>query len=273
MLSFPVMLRNTGIVVANRPLGPDAFWMDVEAPDLSALALPGQFAMVKCSDGLDPLTSRPLSIADAVDGMISFAYVVVGRGTALLSRMMPGDRIPILGPLGKPFHYREPAKRHVMIAGGIGSAPFPFVTRALKAEFPEVDRVVLLGGRTGEHLYGLDLFNELATRVETATDDGSHGHHGLVTHLLEPYLEDPGNRLYACGPTAMFKSIDKMLVDRENPCEISVEPIMACGFGACYGCVVPKRDGDGDGFSYVKSCEVGPTFEIRDLRVDLMENH
>ncbi len=92
MLSCPVMLRNTGIVVANRPIGPDAFWMDVEAPDMSAVALPGQFAMVKCSDGMDPLTSRPLSIADAVDGMVSFAYVVIGKGTKLLAEMKPGLR-------------------------------------------------------------------------------------------------------------------------------------------------------------------------------------
>ena len=265
------MLRNTGIVVANRPVGPDAYWMDVEVPDMSAVALPGQFAMVKCSDGLDPLTSRPLSIADAVDGMISFAYVVVGRGTGLLAEMKPGERVPILGPLGKPFDYLKPAKSHVMIAGGIGSAPFPFLARALRTEAPEVERVVLLGGRSKRHLFYLELFEELASTVETATDDGSQGHHGLVTHLLAPYLDDKANRLYACGPTPMFKSINDLLTDRENPCEISVEPIMACGFGACYGCVVPKRDGDD--YIFVKSCEQGPTFEIRDLRVDLMESH
>ena len=262
------MLRNTGIVAANRPIGPDAFWMDVEVPDMSAVALPGQFAMVKCSGGLDPLTSRPLSIADAVDGMVSFAYVVVGKGTGLLAEMKPGDRVPILGPLGKPFNYKHPAKSHVMIAGGIGSAPFPFLARALRDVDPDAKRVVLYGGRSKEHLYALDLFEKLATKVETATDDGSHGHHGLVTDLLTPYLEDPANRLYACGPTPMFKSIDGFLKGHDNPCEISVEPIMACGFGACYGCVVPTRDGDD--YQFVKSCEQGPTFEIRDLRIDLM---
>ena len=265
------MLRNTGIVCTNRPIGPDAWWMDVEAPDMSALALPGQFAMVRCSDGLDPLTARPLSIADAVNGMVSFAYVVVGRGTGLMAKMKPGDRVPLLGPLGKPFDYQQPAPRHVMIAGGIGSAPFPFLARALRDEVPEAERVVLYGGRSEEHLYALDLFEELATKVETATDDGSSGHHGLVTDLLTPYLSDPSNRLYACGPTPMFKSIDGLLTGRTNPCQISVEPIMACGFGACYGCVVPKRDGDD--YQFVKSCEEGPTFEIRELRVDLMGAH
>jgi dihydroorotate dehydrogenase electron transfer subunit len=245
--------------------------MDVEVPDMSALALPGQFAMVKCADGLDPLTSRPLSIADAVDGKISFAYVVIGRGTSLLAEKQVGDEVPLLGPLGKPFDYKQPAKSHVMIAGGIGSAPFPFLARALRAEAPDVETVMLYGGRNQDYLFALELFEELATRVETATDDGSHGHHGLVTDLLAPYLEDPANRLYACGPTPMFQSIDKVLEGHDNPCEISVEPIMACGFGACYGCVVPKREGDD--FIYVKSCEKGPTFEIRDLRVDLMGGH
>lgn len=238
---------------------------------MSAVALPGQFAMVKCSDGLDPLTSRPLSIADAVDGMISFAYVVVGRGTGLLSELKPGDRVPLLGPLGKPFNFKQPAKRHVMIAGGIGSAPFPFLARALKDEAPDAETVMLYGGRTKDYLFALELFEELTASVETATDDGSHGHRGLVTDLLGPHLEEPTNRLYACGPTPMFKSISDKLMGHDNPCEISVEPIMACGFGACYGCVVPKRDGDD--FVYVKSCEQGPTFEIRDLRVDLMGAH
>jgi dihydroorotate dehydrogenase electron transfer subunit len=271
VLSFLTMLRNTGTVVTNRRIGPDAYWMEVEAPDLAALALPGQFAMLRCAEGLDPLTSRPLSIADAVGDLVTFAYVVVGRGTGLLSEMKPGHKLPILGPLGKPFHFLEPAPGHIMIAGGIGSAPFPFLARALREEAPDAERVVLLGGRSEQHLFGLELFRELATTVETATDDGSHGHHGLVTDLLEPWLENPGNRLYACGPTPMFKSIDQVLQGHTNPCEISVEPIMACGFGACYGCVVPKRDGDE--FVYVKSCETGPTFEIRDLRIDLMGSH
>ena len=99
--------------------------------------------------------------------------------------------------------------------------------------------------------------------MHTATDDGSHGHHGLVTDLLEPYLTADATRMYACGPTPMFKSVAARLEGSDVPCEVSLEPIMACGFGACYGCVVPVRDGDS--FKYVKACQDGPTFEIRDL--------
>lgn len=266
------MLETHGIVIRNDRLGADGFWMEIEAPDIAATALPGQFVMVHCSDGIDPLTARPFSVADAVGDRIALAYIVVGKGTALMAEWTPGHRVPLLGPLGKPFAYEAQAKARVMIAGGIGMAPFPFLARALRETDPGAGRVVLFGGRSRNHLYGIDLFrDELDTAVEAATDDGSAGHHGFVTELLEAYLGEPETHLFACGPTPMFQTIAKILQGHDNPCEISVEPIMACGFGACYGCVVPVRDGDD--YIYVKSCEKGPTFEIRDLRVDLMEAH
>jgi len=265
------MLETTGTVTANEFLGGDAFWMEIRVPDVAAVALPGQFFMIRCAEGVDPLTARPFSVADVVDDRIAMAYIVVGKGTKLLSEMKPGQTVPVLGPLGRPFKYEIPAKRHVMIAGGIGSAPFPYLARALRETAPESERIMIYGGRSKEHLYALDRFEELMTTVETATDDGSHGHEGFVTDLMPKYLEDPATRFYACGPTPMFQSIAKRLEGHENPCEISVEPIMACGFGACYGCVVPMRLGND--FVYVKSCENGPTFEIRELVVEMMEAH
>ncbi len=265
------MLETRGTIVRNVPLGPGALWMEIEAPEVAALALPGQFVMVKCWDGNDPLTARPFSIADTGHDTIALAYAVVGRATTLMAEAPPGRPAQVLGPLGRPFQYDARAARHVMVAGGIGSAPFPLLARALAAADPEAERVLLLGGRTKEHLYALDLFREVCTRVEVATDDGSAGHRGLVTDLLAPYLDRAATRLYACGPTAMFRTIDRLLQGRETPCEISVEPIMACGFGACYGCVVPKRKGDD--FEYVKSCLEGPTFPIRDLVMDKMVAH
>jgi dihydroorotate dehydrogenase electron transfer subunit len=265
------MLETHGIVTRNDRLGADGFWMEIEAPELATLALPGQFVMVHCSDGIDPLTARPFSIADAEGDRVALAYTVVGRGTSLMAAMRPGHRVPLLGPLGRPFSYEAPAKTRVMIAGGIGVAPFPFLARALAQTDPEARCVLLFGGRSRDHLYAIERFRELGTEVLAATDDGSEGHHGLVTDLLTPYLGDPAVRLFACGPTPMFRTIAGMLEGHEAPCEISVEPIMACGFGACYGCVVPFREGDD--YTYVKSCEKGPTFEIRDLVVERMEAH
>jgi dihydroorotate dehydrogenase electron transfer subunit len=217
------------------------------------------------------LTARPFSVADVIGDRFGMGYIVVGRGTKLLSRMEPDTEVSLVGPLGRPFHYLEPAATHVMIAGGIGSAPFPLLARALEAEQPDAARIVLLGGRTREHLYLKDRFLELGCDFRAATDDGSEGHHGFVTDLLEPFLGASDTRLYACGPTPMFQAIDRRLEGCDTPCEISVEPLMACGFGACYGCVVPVRDGDD--WTYVKSCQEGPTFEIRDLLVDRMEAH
>ena len=265
------MFETSGTVTKNERLGADAYWLELLSPEITTVALPGQFVMVKCSEGIDPLTSRPFSIADVERETIALAFIVVGKGTALMAEMKPRTEVPLLGPLGRPFAFTKPASRHVMVAGGIGSAPFPLLARVLSETDSESERVVLLGGRTAEHLYGLERFTELGCDVRTATDDGSSGHHGLVTDLLDPVLGEPGSRLYACGPTPMFRTLAQMLEGCDAPCEISVEPIMACGFGACYGCVVPVRDGDG--FTYVKSCQDGPTFEIRDLRVDLLAAH
>ena len=265
------MLETHGVVARNERLGADAFLMELDCPDVAALSLPGQFVMVRCAEGLDPLTGRPFSIADVVGGRIHLGYVVIGKGTRLMAEMEEGTRVSVVGPLGRPFRYGVGATRHVMVAGGIGSAPFPLLARALAEEQPAAERTVLLGGRTKDHLYFHDRFEELGCDVRAATDDGSAGHHGLVTDLMAPFVGAEGVKLYGCGPTPMFLSMEAMLKSAATPCEISVEPIMACGFGACYGCVVPFRTGDG--FRYVKSCEEGPTFEIRDLVVAEMGGH
>ena len=160
--------------------------MELRSPEVAALAQPGQFVMVRCSEGIDPLTARPFSIADVREDRIALAYVVVGKGTDLLSRMERGAEVPLLGPLGRPFGYESPAPRHVMVAGGIGSAPFPYLARVLRETAPDAGRVLLFGGRSEEHLYARAELEELCTEVKVATDDGSAGHHGLVTDLLEP---------------------------------------------------------------------------------------
>jgi dihydroorotate dehydrogenase electron transfer subunit len=265
------MLETHGVVTRNVRIGAEGYLMELDCPDVAALSLPGQFVMVKCAEGLDPLTGRPFSIADVVGDRIVLAYIVVGKGTRLLAGMEEGVRVPIVGPLGKPFPYREGGDTHVMVAGGIGSAPFPLLARGIAESWPEAERVVLLGGRTKDHLYLSDLFVELGCELLTATDDGSHGHHGFVTDLMKPYLGREGVRFYGCGPTPMFRAMESVLEGYDTPCEISVEPLMACGFGACYGCVVPFRTEEG--FTYVKSCQEGPTFEIRDLVVSEMEAH
>ncbi|MEN8149601.1 MAG: dihydroorotate dehydrogenase electron transfer subunit [Planctomycetota bacterium] len=270
------MLETHGVVTKNVRIGADAFFMELDCPDVAALSLPGQFLMVKCAEGLEPLTGRPFSIADVVGDRLHLGYLVVGKGTGLLAQMTEGTRVGILGPLGKPFDYRGVADRHVMVAGGIGSAPFPLLARGIAEDAPDAERTVLLGGRSQDHLYFADRFEQLGCTVRAATDDGSAGHHGFVTDLMAEYVGEPGVKFYGCGPTPMFLAMERTLGDADNPCEISVEPIMSCGFGACYGCVVPVRKDDdpsGEEWEYVKSCKEGPTFDIRDLVLTKMGGH
>jgi dihydroorotate dehydrogenase electron transfer subunit len=146
----------------------------------------------------------------------------------------------------------------VLVAGGIGSAPFPALVAALRtaARTP----LLFYGGRSGDDLPLLDWFRENAEVVVT-TDDGSLGRPGLVTEPLAERLaeSDPAEiKIYACGPEPMLKAVARMALERDLDCELSLEAHMACGFGVCLGCVVPVRRPGEDEVAYDRVCVEGP---------------
>ena len=185
---------------------------------------------------------------------------VVGRGTELLAALSAGDSIQVLGPLGKPFQVAPPAaasKRALMVAGGIGVATFPFLAMELRKNGWKP--TLLFGARGGAELVRRDWFEEEGVEVRTATEDGSHGHRGLVTDLLREAI-GPGSdagMVYACGPRPMLRAVSAMVNAAGVPCQLSLESAMGCGFGVCLGCVVKVRRGDG--FDYARVCVEGPT--------------
>jgi dihydroorotate dehydrogenase electron transfer subunit len=185
---------------------------------------------------------------------VEILYKVVGRGTALLADALPGQRIDVVGPLGRPFAMPDAGERAVIVAGGTGIASvYELVARLAEGG----DVAVLLGARSADDLMAEADFAELNVELRIATEDGSAGTRGLVTRLLEPALEGgrPA-RVYACGPTAMMRAVAALAAGRGRPCVVSLENPMACGFGVCLGCAAPRVGG---GFSLV--CRDGPTFD------------
>jgi dihydroorotate dehydrogenase electron transfer subunit len=213
---------------------------------------PGQFAMINLDPGgvhLDPLLPRPMSIFRADGERVEFRFKVVGRGTQLLSELVEGTRIGVLGPLGNG--YREPEGRAVLVGGGTGIASLYGLAGQCSA-----DARVLLGGQTRRDVLALEEFRALPVELKVATDDGSCGHHGVVTELLEL---DVGDEVFACGPAPMMRVVSERAREADLRCWVSLESNMACGFGICLGCVVETHGG----FRYV--CTDGPVFDARSI--------
>jgi dihydroorotate dehydrogenase electron transfer subunit len=217
---------------------------------------PGQFAMLELDPDrlrLDPLLPRPMAVYRARGSRLEFRFRRVGRGTELLGRLPAGARVGVVGPLGNGFPEVAPRGRPILVGGGTGIASL----YGLAARSPGVE--VLLGGRTRDEILGLGDFEALDCRLALATEDGSVGHRGVVTELLEPR---GGDEVYACGPTAMMQRAADLARAAGARCWVSLETNMACGFGVCLGCAVPTDAG----FRYV--CSDGPVFESSALRWD-----
>lgn len=235
------------------------FRFGIDAPAVGKDARPGQFVMVKVSDGTAPLLRRPLGIHDAGAGGFDLFFSIAGRGTEVLSRKAPGDRLDVIGPLGKGFTMPAPAegKTAYLVGGGRGVAPLYFLARELARA--GIRPIVFYGGRTLAEIPIRDRFERAGIEVRCSTDDGSFGFAGFVTALVDQELiKFRPARVYACGPDRMMKALAGITARHAVPAEFSLESIMGCGIGACWGCVHRIRNENGDG--WVKICEEGPVF-------------
>ncbi|HKI66964.1 MAG TPA: dihydroorotate dehydrogenase electron transfer subunit [Solirubrobacterales bacterium] len=250
--------------------------LDREGPEPE----PGQFYMLATQShweeaGGRPFLPRALSVADAhteprsrfephgepkLDrGGVRLDFLIegVGPGTDRLCELEPGENVWLNGPLGNSFspprELSENAAGAILVGGGIGIAPLALWRRRLAAR--NVPARVLLGFRDEAHSGGIDdLF--ACCEVALASDDGHIGHHGYVTDLLSTMLDGDDAQsaaVYACGPPPMLDAVQALCTSREVACELAMESPMACGYGACYGCAVPKGDG-----TYLRLCVDGP---------------
>jgi NAD(P)H-flavin reductase len=225
---------------------------------------PGQFYMLAAGErwgaGADerPYLPRAFSYLRAVDGELHFMLEDVGPGTERLAELAAGEPLWLLGPLGIGF--REPAgdRRALLCGGGVGAAPLAALQDHLGDRPAPFGRhgprpvLALLGFRDEAHAPGAALLRD----ARVATDDGSVGHHGLVTELLAAELDvDDQVVVYACGPPPMLEAVRALGAERGVPVQLALESGMACGYGACFGCVVATTDG------YVRLCVDGPVLD------------
>ena len=255
-------------VVSNTQLSEDYSVVALAAPEVAALARPGQFVMVKPCRGIDPLLRRPFSIFEVLRDSsgtptgISLLNKRIGVGTSMLYDILPGARLACLGPLGRPFEPIDPPAEAWMVAGGVGLAPFVTLAEALSARGTKGR--LFYGARRGAELYHVELFERLGIETILATEDGSRGERGFITLPLEAALtatpSSQALRLYVCGPTPMMRAVARIAAAYGRPCDVSLEQVMGCGLGGCYSCVVLTRTA-GSAPHFVRSCIDGPVFD------------
>jgi dihydroorotate dehydrogenase electron transfer subunit len=244
-------------VIEHDPLGEKLFRLRLRAPKIAEAAQPGQFVMLKVRHGKDPVLARPFSIHGVEGGDLFILYSVVGRGTSILSLTRPGKTLALWGPLGAGFDLNQ--DNPVLVAGGMGIAPLPFVAEALAKQGK--NPAFILGMLTTK---GFEpLVEAMQKRLELsgvaiswATEDGSKGQKGLVTDLLTDAIKAEGAHILSCGPMPMLKAVAKIAAEHNTPCQVSLEAPMACGIGVCLGCVIPQAGG-----GYLRACQEGPVLQ------------
>ncbi|HUB75874.1 MAG TPA: hypothetical protein VL977_02400 [Solirubrobacteraceae bacterium] len=236
--------RRISAVEDRRAVGP---YVVLEIDDATQ-PRPGQFYMLAAvaewggGAGERPYLPRALSALSARDGLIGFLLEDVGPGTRRLCELEIGEQVHVTGPFGNGFT-PDREREAVLVGGGVGVPPLAFFQERHGGH-------AVLGFRDAHHAAAAALFSD----PEIATDDGSLGHRGYVTELLERHLA-PGAAVYGCGPAAMLEAVQRRLDRGDVPCQLALEAPMACGFGSCFGCVVPTSEG------YRRVCVDGPVFD------------
>jgi dihydroorotate dehydrogenase electron transfer subunit len=255
-LSAPV--RHWAPVVANRRAADETWWLELDSPEISAAARPGQFVMIGfgLANTGAPFLPRPFSVAwRADDGRIGLLVREFGAGTRRLAKLREGDEALLLGPLGTSFRL-EGGGPLVCVAGGVGLAPFLFAGSVATAGGRDVRLVY--GESAADRVFDTDLIRSLSgVAPDVWTEDGSAGQRGLVLDALDSHVDKD---LLACGPTPMLRAVAGLAAESGARLQVSVEEHMGCGIGTCQGCVVMGADGD-----WRKACTDGPVFDAADL--------
>ena len=246
-------------ILENERVAPDHFRIRFEAPEIARDVRPAQFCMMQIQAGYCPLLRRPMSFERIYEDSVTVLYKIEGEGTRLLSQHRPGGRIAVQGPLGNGFPLDEGFERHIVVAGGIGVAPFPALVEALVNDM-DVRPEVIVAARTKDYVLCDDLFTELGCHVHIATDDGTLGVQAFAAQMLDELKPGPEDRVYVCGPMIMMSTTSQVAVGAGANCLVALEAQMACGDGACLGCVVESTK-DLEGEKMVRVCSDGPVFD------------
>ena len=250
------MIKETAKVVRQQQIDEGIFDMELSFPKGAALAKPGQFIAMYCNDK-SKLLPRPISICgiNPTEGTLRVVYRVAGEGTKEFSEMKAGDTLEVMGPLGNGFTMKN--EKAIIIGGGIGIPPMLELAKQLDAE-----KTVVLGYRTSTFLK--EEFEEVCD-VKIATEDGSQGAKGTVIDAIEKYGVE-WKVIYACGPMPMLKALAAYAEEHGMEAQISLEERMACGIGACLGCICKSKTKDHHtNVNNTRICKDGPVFDAKEV--------
>ncbi len=251
------MLVTNAPVTETLELENQIFLLKIYSPEIASVIKPGQFLNIRVSTSYYPLLRRPFSVCDVEGDHFYIMFNIYGEGTKLLARKNPGEMMDILGPLGNGFNLKDDYDTAVIAAGGLGAAPFPYLTRMLPKD---KNIITFVGGRSHSDLIKYGLKN-----ISLSTDDGSEGFKGTVVELISSRLPKLGGqriKIFGCGPNAMLRSLKEIAIANDINCEVSTECAMACGFGICQGCPIEAAD---QMDKYLLVCKDGPVFNVKDV--------
>lgn len=255
----------SGKIVSKAQIIDGHFLMGVFCPYIAQNAKPGQFILVRISESYDPLLSRPLAVYRSKGEIFEILFKIVGKGTNMLAGKNVGEFIGIVGPLGRCFPIDDDFQSALFVSGGMGIAALMSLAEALK----ERHIFALLGVSNSSKILGDKDLVSLGAQVFISTDDGSAGFKGKVSELLNEFLLkgqiSPVNcKIFACGPVPMLKAVYEISSKYNIPTIVSLEERMACGVGACMGCVCQVTSPKGE-VAYKTVCADGPVFDAREL--------
>ena len=247
-------VKETCTVISQECIAKDIYSLWLQTKEIAAQAKPGQFVSVYCNDGAH-LLPRPISLCEigAEKGRLRLVYRVVGKGTEMFATLKSGDSVDVLGPLGNGFPMNEAEhKRVFLVGGGIGVPPMLETAKQLVG-----DPVLVMGYR--DELFLTDEM-EAAGKLVIATEDGSCGTKGNVLDAIRE-KDLKADMIFACGPKPMLRALKAYALEQDIPCYVSMEERMACGVGACLGCVCQSTQVDDHSKVHNKRvCKDGPVF-------------
>ncbi len=260
-------------VLESREIAPGCRRLRLDLPEMAPRIEAGQFLHVRPAGVLTPYLRRPFSVYDVPEaprGAVDLLFTVIGSGTYALGSLRPGTRASVLGPLGRAFRFAADGTVSLIVAGGIGVAPFPdLAKRLLRAGADRArDIRVVLGARTRSLVFCREDFAVLGVPCEVGTDDGSEGFHGNAVQLAARVLDGLRGRpvrIYGCGPEPMLRALQTVCQERKIPGQLSIDRRMACGLGICRSCVVRVRDDSGSDWRFETVCREGPVFATESL--------
>ncbi|MBF0540554.1 MAG: dihydroorotate dehydrogenase electron transfer subunit [Nitrospirae bacterium] len=245
------------VVITNQPLAVSGYFtLTVSVDSNMPIPMPGQFCMIKIPYSLDPILGRPLCVFDFEQGLMTFLVRIMGRGTALLSKLTAGDKVSILGPLGNGFPIVKNSQLPIIVVGGMGIASLYMFIKKYGAS------ALFYGAKTASELIFLDDIKKNCDNLFISTDDGSAGVKGGILDSLERYIAAiNSNRLiYCCGPHGMYKAMAERFDRTGLDITVSLEERMACGIGGCLGCVTKTNSN-----TYSRVCKEGPVFKLNSI--------